>query len=203
MAAAHSFTVPYASVAQLLRAGTTRYDVAIGRLRNLSSPAAQRGPGHRAARLQQPVHRLCGLAGFAGVMPRSCSAAHSTPAAGAVALDVTQDRASIPGYRPLHGQSLRLSYSKIIPDSLTVPDRGRLSLFQQRLPEPQDAVRARDYAKRGLDLTQYLPHATDHRRWHAAEHHADAGAAGHCCRAARRIQPPVKPWPASCIDATS
>lgn len=153
----HSFSVPYASVAQLLRAGITRFDVAAGQLR---SDFLQDKPGVIQAAVQHGFDNV--FTGYAGVQGSEGYAAALIGGAfntrfGALALDVTQAHASIPRYGTRDGQSFRITYSKILPDtdtSLTVAayrysTSGFLSLL--------DAESARDYARRGLDALQYLP----------------------------------------------
>jgi outer membrane usher protein len=153
----HDFKVPYASVTQLMRPGVTRFDIAVGELRDQAlhdkprviQAAAQHGFSNR-------------FSGYAGVQGSEGYAAALVGGAlntrfGALALDVTRAHAVIPGYGTHDGQSFRITYSKIIPQtdtSLSVAaDRystnGFLSL--------SDAESARDYARRGLDALQYLP----------------------------------------------
>ncbi len=153
----HSFSVPYASVAQLLRAGTTRYDIAVGRLRNLSTSGhpnlVQATVQHGFSNLFTGYAGLQGSQGYAAVLAGGAFNTH----AGAFALDMTEARAILPGYQRMYGRSIRLSFNKIIPStdtSLSVAayrysSRGFLSLI--------DTVHARDYARRGIGLTQYLP----------------------------------------------
>lgn len=140
------FSVPYASVAQLLRPGITRFDLAAGTLRGMlaaSNPAVVQGT------VQHGFSNL--LTGYAGVAGSPGYAAALAGTAlntryGAVAFDLTQARAQIPGIATQSGHSLRLSYSKILPESdtsLTVAayrysSSGYLSLT--------DAALARDYA---------------------------------------------------------
>lgn len=151
------FAVPYASVAQLQRAGITRYDLAAGQLRN---NFLQDKPDVFQAAAQHGFNNT--FTGYAGVQGSEGYAAALIGGVfntrfGALALDVTQAHASIPGYGSHNGRSFRITYSKIIPNtdtSLTVAayrysTGGFLSLL--------DAETARDYARRGLDALQYLP----------------------------------------------
>lgn len=153
----HDFKVPYASVTQLMRPGVTRFDIAAGELRDnalqdkprVIQAAAQHGFSNR-------------FSGYAGVQGSEGYAAALVGGAlntrlGALALDVTRAHATIPGYGRHDGQSFRITYSKVIPQtdtSLSVAadrysTRGFLDLI--------DAESARDYARRGLDALQYLP----------------------------------------------
>jgi outer membrane usher protein len=153
-----TFSVPYASVVQLLRPGTTRFDFAVGQLRNqalLHKPAAMQATAqHGFNNLLTGYAGLEGAPGYAAVLLGSALNTRY----GAFAFDVTAARARIPGFSTQSGRSMRLSYSKILPQtntSLSVAayrysTRGYLSLT--------DAALARDYARRGLNaFTDYTP----------------------------------------------
>ncbi|BFI97349.1 MAG: fimbrial biogenesis outer membrane usher protein [Rhodanobacter sp.] len=153
----HSFTVPYAAVAQSLRPGVTRFDIAAGQLRDTS---LQDRPNVIQAAVQHGFsNRITGYAGvqgsegYAAVLVGGALNTHL----GAVALDITQAHASIPGYGSYNGQSYRISYSKIIPETQTslsvAADRYSTSGFLSL----SDAEAARDYARRGLNALQYQP----------------------------------------------
>jgi outer membrane usher protein len=155
---ARSFAVPYASVAQLLRPGTIRFGVAVGELRSTSMVHK---PTVVQATLQRGFNNL--LTGYAGIEASQGYAAVLLGSAintryGAFAADITHARAQTPGFATQSGQSMRLSYSKILPETSTslsvaayrYSTRGYLSLA--------DAALARDYARRGLDaFTDYVP----------------------------------------------
>ena len=159
---ASTFVVPYASVAQLLRPGITRFDIAAGQLR---AAAIKDQPGVVQATVQHGFNNL--LTGYAGMVGSEGYGAALIGAAidthfGALALDVTQAQAHIPGYSTQSGQSVRVTYSKIIPSTQTnfsvaayrYSTGGYLSLT--------DAEQARDYARQGLDafattLTPVVP----------------------------------------------
>ncbi|WP_404614097.1 fimbria/pilus outer membrane usher protein [Rhodanobacter hydrolyticus] len=156
----HSFTVPYASVAQLMRAGVTRFDFAAGQLRDAT---LQSRPNVIQAAVQHGFSDL--ITGYAGVQGSEGYAAALVGGAlntrfGALALDITQAHASIPGYGTYNGQSFRISYSKIIPETNTslsvAADRYSTSGFLSL----SDAEAARDYASHGMDALQYQPSDT-------------------------------------------
>ncbi|WP_223250860.1 fimbria/pilus outer membrane usher protein [Rhodanobacter denitrificans] len=148
----HTFSVPYASVPQLLRPGVTRFSVAAGQLRDAS---IEHKPNVAQATVQRGFSNLltgyAGAAGSQGYVALLLGGALNTRY-GAFAADVTSARTRIPGLEAMSGQSVRLSYSKILAQtgtSLTVAayrysTSGFLSLG--------DAVRARDYARRGLPV---------------------------------------------------
>lgn len=157
-----SFVVPYASVAQLLRPGITRFGLVVGQLR-VSSIKDQ--PGVVQGTAQHGFSNL--LTGYAGVVGSQGYGAALIGAAidthyGALALDVTQAQAHIPGYSTQSGQSVRITYSKIIPSTQTnfsvaayrYSTGGYLSLT--------DAEQARDFVSQGHDafassLTPVVP----------------------------------------------
>lgn len=148
----HTFSVPYASVPQLLRPGVTRFSVAAGQLRDES---IRHKPDVVQATMQRGFTNM--LTGYAGIEGSQGYGAILLGSAlntsyGAFAMDITTARTRIPGMDTLSGQSLRVSYSKIMAQtgtSLTVAayrysTSGYLSLG--------NAVRARDYARRGLPV---------------------------------------------------
>ena len=148
----HTFSVPYASVPQLLRPGVNRFGIAAGELREESIDDK---PWVVQATLQHGFTNL--LTGYAGVVGSRGYGAVLLGSAlntryGAFAVDVTGAQARIPGLDSMSGQSMRLSYSKMLAEtgtSLTVAayrysTSGYLTL--------RDATRARDHARRGLPV---------------------------------------------------
>lgn len=115
----HAFTVPYASVPQLLRPGTTRFSLVGGQLHDQSIHAH---PAMVQGTLQHGFTNL--LTGYAGLVALNGYDAMQLGAAlntryGALAADLTGARTKVPGQTSQQGQSLRLSYSKILPDTDT------------------------------------------------------------------------------------
>ena len=113
------FSVPYASVPQLLRPGVTRFSVVAGELHATSIHAQ---PAIAQATIQHGFTNL--LSGYAGIVGSNGYGALLVGSAlntryGALALDITTAQADIPGQSSRNGQSVRLSYSKILPDSNT------------------------------------------------------------------------------------
>ncbi|MFK2893453.1 fimbrial biogenesis outer membrane usher protein [Dyella flagellata] len=155
-----TFSVPYASVAQLLRPGITRFDIAAGQLR---SATIKNKPAVLQATVQHGFNNL--LTGYAGIAGSQGYGAVLAGAAintryGAFATDITQANAHIPGYSTQSGQSLRLTYSKIIPSTQTVlsvatyrySTGGFLSLTQ--------AEQARYYARQGINAFNVVTQQT-------------------------------------------
>lgn len=115
----HSFNVPYASVVQLLRPGTTRYSAALGRARDGQSISKEE-------MLQLTVqHGFTNVVtGYGGLVASKSYQAVligtglNTPL-GAFALDVTRSHINKPGIATSSGQSIRASYSKFVPSTNT------------------------------------------------------------------------------------
>lgn len=113
----HSFVVPYASVVQLLRPGIWRVNLVAGQVRdaqiarhnNIVQATAQRGINNLVTGYTGVIAAANYFAGLGGV-------AFNTPV-GAVAADLTEAYAQIPTVRNTDGQSLRFSYSKLLPDT--------------------------------------------------------------------------------------
>lgn len=144
-----TFSVPYASVAQLLRPGITRFDISAGELRQASINSK---PAVLQATAQHGFSNL--LTGYAGIVGAQGYGAVLAGAAidtryGALALDMTQANAHIPGYATQSGQSMRITYSKVMTSTGTTlsvaayrySTGGYLSLTQ--------AEEARVYAREG------------------------------------------------------
>lgn len=153
----HSFTLPYASVAQSLRPGITRFDVAAGQLRD---NGLNDKPGVVQATAQHGFNNL--VTGYAGLQGSEGYAAVLAGAAfntrfGALAVDITQAHATIPGHGTHNGESLRITYSKIIPETDTTLTVAAYRYSTSGFMSLQNAEYARDYARRGLNTLQYLP----------------------------------------------
>ncbi|XRD81604.1 fimbrial biogenesis outer membrane usher protein [Dyella halodurans] len=153
-----TFSVPYASVAQLLRPGTTRFGIAMGELRSVN---LDHQPGVLQATIQHGFSNL--LTGYAGVQASQDYAAALIGSAvntrlGALAVDLTQAHATIPGFGSHSGQSLRLTYSKTLPETDTSFAVAAYRYSTGGFLSLTDAALARDYASRGLDaFTAILP----------------------------------------------
>jgi outer membrane usher protein len=147
----HTLSVPYASVAQLLRPGTTRFDLAAGQL---LTPLISSHPNVAQATVQHGFSNL--LTGYTGAIASQGYAAALIGSAintryGAFAFDVTRSRANIPGYGSHSGQSMRLSYSKTLPATSTTLSVAAYRYSTSGYLSVTGAAVARDYANRGLD----------------------------------------------------
>ena len=155
-----SFSVPYASVVQLLRPGITRFDLAVGQLRD---QFIQNQPAVAQAALQHGFTNL--LTGYAGMVGSQGYAAALVGSAlntryGAMALDLSHARTQIPGYATQSGQSVRLSYSKIFTDTNTSLSVAAYRYSTSGYLNLTDAALTRDDARRGIDPFNYVAPAT-------------------------------------------
>lgn len=111
-----SFLVPYASVANLLRPGASRYEAVAGKYRQ---PNGRDGQPFYQATWQQGITNILTLYGGTqfsdGYQAYQAGSAVSTPL-GAVALDVTQAMTST-NRDKLSGQSYRITYNKLVSDT--------------------------------------------------------------------------------------
>lgn len=155
----HSFSVPYASVAQLLRPGITRFNLAAGQFRdaqvsehsNLLQGTVQHGFNNIVTGYAGSIVAQGYLAGLIG-------AAVNTPL-GAVAVDITEARASIRGLSDTTGQSVRISYSKLVPTTNTNFTVAAYRYSSSGFWALRDAMLARDRVAGGQD-----PSAVDRQR---------------------------------------
>ncbi|AHG19338.1 pilus assembly protein PapC [Chania multitudinisentens RB-25] len=152
-----TFRVPYASVAQLLRPGASRYTVTAGELRhdNLrEKPALYQGTYQLG--LTNAITGYGGLQASQNYYALQLGAAVGTPI-GALAFDATQARTHLANgtdtsSTSLSGQSYRVSYSKLISET-----NSNLSLAAYRFSTAgymdfMTAMRTRDAVEKG-----YLP----------------------------------------------
>lgn len=155
----HSFSIPYASVAQLLRPGIWRYDAAVGKLR---SGAIDNMPMVAQAAVQHGFSNR--FTGYTGVqLSRNYEAflaglAFNTPI-GALAFDVTQARANLPSLGTYSGQSYHLTYSKIIPSTNTTLTVAAYRFSTRGFLNLVTAETTRDYIQRGLYNQPYAAHS--------------------------------------------
>ncbi|VWD43881.1 Fimbrial biogenesis outer membrane usher protein [Burkholderia lata] len=115
----HTFKVPYASAVNSLRPGITRFSVTAGQYR---SPLLSSKPALFQATVQHGFTNLItgygGMTAAPGYVAGLVGAALNTEL-GAFAFDVTQANTDLPGMGTRHGQSVKLSYSKLISPTNT------------------------------------------------------------------------------------
>ena len=145
------FDVPYASVAQLLRPGSTRFAVTAGQLRN---DALQTKPAFAQATVQRGLTNLVTLYGGGiaaqGYVAANAGAAFNTKY-GAIASDLTAARTQIPGQGTRQGESLHIGYSQLVQPTGTNIAVGAYRYSDAGYLAFGDAAQVRDYALHGGD----------------------------------------------------
>ncbi|WP_250453529.1 fimbria/pilus outer membrane usher protein [Caballeronia sp. ATUFL_M2_KS44] len=148
------FSVPYASIAQLLRPGTTRFAVTAGQLRD---EALDTQPGFVQLTMQRGLTNLVTLYGGAvastGYVAANLGAALNTKL-GALAADITTARTDVPGGQTLSGHSLHIGYSKVFSPTDTNISLGAYRFSDANYLGLADAARLRDDAMHGGNLAQ-------------------------------------------------
>ena len=148
----NTFTVPYASLVQLLRPGVWRYTAVAGQVQQPSLPRAVR---FMQATLQHGFNSY--LTGYTGAVaaPRYetglLGIALNTPF-GALAVDVSQSKASITDSYSSNGQSVRFSYSKLITDTRTNLTLAAYRYSSRGYYSFGDAEAAQQAARAGSDF---------------------------------------------------
>ena len=148
----HTFSVPYASVPQLLRQGVNRFSVVAGQMRDDSitdRPAMLQATWQRG--FSNLLTGYAGINGSQGYASALLGGAFNT-SYGAFAMDVTSARTHIPGLDTLSGQSVRLSYSKTLPQSGTTLSVAAYRYSTSGFLSLGDAERARSYARHNLPV---------------------------------------------------
>lgn len=150
-----NFSVPYAYVVQLLRPGIWRYNTIVGEVRDAQIHSGEK---FGQAALQYGFNNL--VTGYAGSIVASSymaglvGAAFNTPF-GAIAIDLTQAKADIPGAPATSGQSLRVSYSKLVPYTNTSFALAAYRYSSNGYWSFHEALAARDLATAGSDLRTF------------------------------------------------
>lgn len=147
-----TFTVPYASVPQLLRPGIWRYSAVAGEVRD-----GQTLTGERIFQgaVQHGVNNL--LTAYTGVIASTnykavlVGTAFNTPL-GALAVDLTQANANIPGAKAERGQSLRLSYAKFMTETNTSISLAAYRYSSEGYWSLRDTISAQRSFVSGLDV---------------------------------------------------
>ncbi|SKA19977.1 fimbria/pilus outer membrane usher protein [Novilysobacter spongiicola] len=150
------FNVPYGSVAQMLRPGSSRYAITVGRARN---PNLLDPPAVAQATYQRGIANRLTLYGGAAASEDYESVLYgagvSTPA-GAFAVDVTHARASLQEAESRSGRSIRVGYSNLVGATGTNIALAAYRYSTRDFLGLQDAILARDLVQRGVDSDQLL-----------------------------------------------
>jgi outer membrane usher protein len=145
-----SFTVPFATTVQLLRPGNSRYSLTAGQIIDpgLSSDSQYVLQGTAQRGLDNDITGYLGSSVTGSYMSALIGSAINTRVGG-FAVDLTQARTDVPRGDSLQGSSLRLSYSKNLPNSGT-----NFSLLAYRYSTSgylglHDAVALQDFVEDG------------------------------------------------------
>lgn len=148
-----SFSVPYASIAQLLREGSNRYSVTAGRTRsngagidtNFVQSTYEYG-------VSNTLTLFGGLIGAQDYMALLGGSAFNTPI-GAMSASVTQSRAKVTERDTRNGQSMRLDYSKFLERTDTNFTLAAYRYSSSGYLRLQDLQGLKQLSSRGLDLS--------------------------------------------------
>jgi outer membrane usher protein len=150
-----TFMVPYASVAQMLRPGISRYEVAAGKV-NTAGLANKPGFGSLTYQLglSNFITGYTGAIASKGYFSALLGAAMNTPL-GALSLDITQAKARLPGQHPRSGQSYRVGFSQMYPETQTSFSVAAYRYSTDGFLSLNDAVQLRDLALRNENIDTY------------------------------------------------
>lgn len=149
------YAIPYASVAQMLRPGMSRYSVMTGQFRDADSdmdPFIVQGQYQRGIN-----NRITAYGGFQGLedyTAMTLGSAFATPI-GAVALDMTHSETSFDRRDKETGQSYRLSYSKLITPTDTNLTLAAYRYSTENYYNLRDALLAQELEKKGVGSKYY------------------------------------------------
>lgn len=146
-----TFTVPFASVAQSLRPGTTRFSVTAGQLRN---DTLETKPTFAQFTLQRGLTNMVTAYGGGvaanGYVAADVGAALNTKF-GAFSADVTAAQTQVPNQSTMRGTSLRIGYSKFIDPTGTNISVAAYRYSTAGFMNLTDAASVRDLAMHGGD----------------------------------------------------
>lgn len=150
-----SFTVPYASVAQMLRPGISRYEMAAG---NVNTEGLANKPAFGSLTYQLGLSNLMtgytGITASKGYVSALLGGAMNT-FLGALSLDITQAKTRLPGQHPRSGQSYRIGFSQMYPETQTSFSVAAYRYSTDGFLSLNDAVQLRDLALRNEDIDAY------------------------------------------------
>ncbi|CNH38187.1 fimbria/pilus outer membrane usher protein [Yersinia pekkanenii] len=144
-----SFIVPFASIAELLRPGTTRYSLMAGEYRDNSmveKPTLFMGTVRHG--LSNLITGNGGVVAAEGYLSASAGLAFNT-SVGALAFNVTQAQTRLPGESDQNGQSMGVTYAKSLPETNTSLTIASYHYSSDGFYTPSEAMRMRDYLQHG------------------------------------------------------
>ena len=158
-----SFTVTYASIPELLRPGVLRYGLALGRHNNSQiSKAPYLGQVTVRYGLSNLVTGYGGVLLAQGYQAASIGGAFNAPI-GALALDVTHARSELAEGLIRQGQSVRTTYSKVVPYLDTNISLAMYRYSSVGYYDAGDAFLLRDMSRRAQSVSGDELQARKHR----------------------------------------
>jgi outer membrane usher protein len=150
-----SFTVPYASVAQMLRPGISRYEMAAGKV---NTEGLANKPAFGSLTYQLGLSNL--ITGYTGITVSKGYVSALLGGAmntflGALSLDITQANTRLPGQHPRSGQSYRIGFSQMYPETQTSFSVAAYRYSTDGFLSLNDAVQLRDLALRNENIDAY------------------------------------------------
>lgn len=143
----NSFTVPFASIAELLRPGMTRYTLMAGEYRDRSmhnAPPVIMGTLRHG--FSNAVTGYSGLVAAEGYAAAAMGLAFNT-SVGALAMDITQAQTRLPEIGEKQGQSIRMTYARNLQTTNTNLTLATWRYSTQGYFSPVEAIRTRDSLK--------------------------------------------------------
>lgn len=147
------YSVPYASVVQMLRPGISRYSLTVGEFRDTDIDLT---PFIVQGKYQRGINNY--LTGYGGIQAAekylgvTAGAAVATPL-GAFAADVTHSRSEFDRRKTESGQSYRLSYSKLVTPTNTNLTLAAYRYSTENFYKLRDAILIRDLDEKGISST--------------------------------------------------
>ncbi|WP_175995514.1 fimbria/pilus outer membrane usher protein [Burkholderia stabilis] len=146
----HVSRVPYASPVNALRPGSTRYSFTVGKYRNQQlneSPLMFEGTATHG--FTNAITAYGGIQAAEGYLAGALGASLNTEL-GAVGLDITQSNTRLPNQSNRSGQSVRITYSKLLAPTNTNITVAAYRYSSSGFLSLQDAAALRDLAGRGM-----------------------------------------------------
>ncbi|MFL1558066.1 fimbria/pilus outer membrane usher protein [Pseudomonas sp. O11] len=147
------FIVPFASNANLLRPGYSRYSFSVGSMEELgisSNPWLMQGTYQRG--FSNLLTGYTGATVAEGYYSPLIGVAFNTPV-GALSFDLTASRTDVPGLGSLQGQSVQVRYNKNFAETGTNFALGAFRYSTDGFLGARDAAQLREVATNGGDLT--------------------------------------------------
>lgn len=144
------YSIPYASVVQMLRPGMSRYSVSMGQFRDKDidlDPFIVQGKYQRG--VNNSITAYGGVQFSEDYSAVTLGSAFATPI-GAVALDVTHSQADFERRKSESGQSFRISYSKLITPTDTNLTLAAYRYSTENFYKLRDAILVQDLDKKGI-----------------------------------------------------